>query len=73
MSLYPFEIPHCLEPMKKATTSVLNEALSELIDFNTGKRTYVANNRPVSFDFEQIDCIGTHASFIQVRLLILSK
>lgn len=66
MSLHPFEYPHLLEPMRKATTSGLKESFSEIQNSKSGKRMYVAKNRPVTFEFERLDSIGAHPSFCQV-------
>jgi hypothetical protein len=66
VSLYPFEIPHLLEPMRKATTSALKGSLTEIQNSKSGKVMYVAKKRPVTFEFERFDFIGTHPSFSEV-------
>ncbi|KAI6170505.1 hypothetical protein M3Y97_01147100 [Aphelenchoides bicaudatus] len=64
-SLYPFEMPHLVNPMKKATTSALNKSFSKIENDKSGRVMYNAKGRPVSFDFERIDAVGSHPSFEQ--------
>jgi hypothetical protein len=52
--------------MRKATNNALKALTKEVVDFKSGKRFYLANDKPVSFEVERLDSIGTHPSLSQV-------
>ncbi|KAI6203723.1 Palmitoyltransferase [Aphelenchoides besseyi] len=61
--MYPFSIPSLLKPMKQLTKKNLEKEMSEICDLKTNRLSYVARNRPVSFDFDYLTNIGTHDCF----------
>ncbi|KAI6222110.1 hypothetical protein M3Y95_00949600 [Aphelenchoides besseyi] len=65
ISMYPFSIPSLLKPMKQLTKKNLEKEMSEICDLKTNRLSYVARNRPVSFDFDYLTNIGTHDCFVQ--------
>lgn len=71
MSLYPFRVPHLVDPQRKKAFDYFSERMQTLKDRDSGVVTFVARNRPVSFDLQEVTDLGQSEPFVQVGVCSL--
>lgn len=69
LSMHPFGQNFLVKEQRTAVFNVLNREMKEIVNRDSGNRTYVAKKRPISFDLHEINDLGQRESYVRVGTL----